>query len=140
MDFGESIRGWLAAAFEFIVDVIRDIWDWFFGDDKSSVAPGGGGEGGGFQQSIRLLVGLLAVLIAGITGYFVWRAYRERTPKSLTPMAPTVADTPDLEDENTTAADLQEDEWQQLAGELARKGDFRLASRALFFSILAILA
>ncbi len=47
---------------------------------------------------------------------------------------------PDLTDEATTAAELPEDEWFKLARELAAKGDFRLAARALFFSSLAVLA
>jgi hypothetical protein len=47
--------------------------------------------------------------------------------------------TPDLEDENISADDLPVDEWTALALEMLRKGETRLAVRALFLSGLAFL-
>jgi hypothetical protein len=47
---------------------------------------------------------------------------------------------PDLTDENVTASQLPEDEWLRLARELAAKGDWRLALRALYLATLAHLA
>ena len=83
------------------------------------------------------MIGLVLVLV---TLYLLWISYRQRQPTPLVAIAPLEARKPDLEDEATTAADLPEDEWFRLAQELANAGDFRLAARALFFSILATLA
>lgn len=143
-DFGESVRGWVKAVFDFVSNVIEAIWDWFFGEDEEE---GGGLDGTDlsgasrtFSQSFRILAGILAFVLIGATLYLLWQAYRRRdTPLSAAPTdAP--ADMPNIEDEATTAADLPQDEWTQMARELAGKGEFRLASRALFFSILATLA
>ena len=46
----------------------------------------------------------------------------------------------DLEDEDTTAADLPVNRWLELARELTRKGSLRLAMRAFYFGTLAALA
>jgi hypothetical protein len=137
VEFGESVRGWMKAAFDFIADAVEAIWDWFFGGGGSDA---GGGSPSSFNRSIRFLVGILAGALIAVTLYLVWRAYRDRETKALIPINAAEGQAPDLEDEATTAADLPQDEWLQLAQELAGKGDFRLASRALFFSILAILA
>ena len=143
-DFGESVRGWIKAAFDFASDVIKAIWDWFFGDGSRD---GGGLDGSDlsgasrtFSQSFRILAGVLAVVLIVATLYLVWRAYQRRD-STLTAMPVSApSDLPDIQDEATTAADLPQDEWTQMARELAGKGEFRLASRALFFSILATLA
>ncbi|MCF6287289.1 MAG: hypothetical protein L3K26_19215, partial [Candidatus Hydrogenedentes bacterium] len=105
--------------------------------DRDTVSGGGTRN---FSQSIRVLIGILAALLIGVTLYLLWRAYKDRAPKPLAPVTTLGGETPDLDDEATTAADLPEDEWYKLARELAAKGDFRLASRALFFSILVTLA
>jgi len=47
--------------------------------------------------------------------------------------------TPDLESETTTADELPEDEWLQLARERAEAGDLRQALRALFLAALSLL-
>ena len=48
--------------------------------------------------------------------------------------------TPDLTDENVKADDLSTNRWLTLAGELAEKGELRLAMRALYLATLAHLA
>ena len=47
---------------------------------------------------------------------------------------------PDLNDASVTAAQLPEDEWLKLAGELLNQGDLRLALRAFYLATLAHLA
>ncbi len=143
-DFGNSIRGWIKAGFDFASDVIEAIWDWFFGDGSRDGNGWDGDDLAGssrtFSQSFRILTGLLAMVLIVATLYLIWRAYRRREPTSTTLLAAAPTATPDLRDEATTAADLPQDEWTQMARELAGKGEYRLASRALFFSILATLA
>ena len=136
-DFGESVKSWIKATYEFVSDTVKAIWDWFFGESHHT---SGAGASRNFNPSIRILIGILVVVLLGITLYLLWRAYQEKRPKPLTPAVAQADKAPDLADETTTAADLPEDEWYALARELAEKGEFRLASRALFFSILATLA
>lgn len=138
-DFGDSVRGWIKVGFNAIGDFLETIWDWFFGEPDVEGSTGGH-DFRGFNQTIRILIGLLAGALVALTVYLVWRNFRDRQPELIAPVVPAPAQTPDLRDESTTAADLPEEEWYQLARDFAAKGDYRLASRALFFSILATLA
>ncbi len=136
-DFAESVRGWVKAGWDFITDLIERIWDWFFGDDEQSASAGSPRS---FTQSLGVLVKILVVLLLGVITFLIWRSFANRPSRTLIPTTTLSENVPDLHDEATSAADLPEDEWYALARELAGKGDFRLASRALFFSILATLA
>lgn len=84
---------------------------------------------------IALLVGLFAVLV-----YILWRSWSRRQAGKGEIEAAPVESAPDLEDEDTTAADLPVNRWLDLAGELTRKGNLRLALRAFYLATLAGLA
>lgn len=136
-DLGQSIRDGIKRAFTFLGDLWDGFKKWLRGDTDGQSK---GNADSHFNPSIRLLVVLLGVALAAVTAVLLLRSYRSRQREPLAPLATPPAKTPDLEDDATTAADLPEDEWFHLAQELAAKGDFRLAARALFFSILATLA
>ena len=55
------------------------------------------------------------------------------------PAAPAAAPSADLESEDTTADQLPEDEWLQLARQKVEEGDLRQALRALFLAMLSLL-
>ncbi|MGD8962649.1 MAG: hypothetical protein PVF29_15450 [Desulfobacterales bacterium] len=84
---------------------------------------------------IALLMGLFAVL-----AYILWRSWSRRQIGKGEIVAAPVESVPDLEDEDTTAADLPVTRWLDLAGELAGKGKLRLALRAFYLATLAGLA
>jgi hypothetical protein len=84
---------------------------------------------------IALLIGLLAVL-----AYIVWRSWSRRQIGKGEIAATPLESVPDLEDEDTTAADLPLNRWLELAAELAGKKKLRLALRAFYLATLAGLA
>ena len=84
---------------------------------------------------IALLIGLLCILT-----YILWRSWSRRQVAKSEIVATTVEPTLDLEDEDTSAADLPVNRWLDLARELAGKGSLRLAIRAFYLATLAGLA
>ncbi len=136
-DFAQDVRDRAKAFMEWLDDKWEDFTDWLNGDDPQAPQKG---LFSGFSPSLRILTVVIGALLVMVTAYLVWISYRQRQPTELVAVAPLEAKTPDLEDEATTAADLPEDEWFRLAQELANTGDYRLAARALFFSMLATLA
>ena len=84
---------------------------------------------------IALLIGLFVVL-----AYILWRSWSRRRIGKGEMVAAPVESVPDLEDEDTTAADLPVNRWLDLAGEFAGKGKLRLALRAFYLATLAGLA
>ncbi|MBL7645183.1 MAG: hypothetical protein JNK74_03225 [Candidatus Hydrogenedentes bacterium] len=136
-DFVQDLRDRAKAIMDWVKDKWRDFRDWLSGDDSEAPQKG---FFSGFSPSLRILTVVIGVVLVLLTLYLVWISYRQRPPEELVAIAPLEANAPDLEDEATTAADLPEDEWYRLAQELANSGDYRLATRALFFSILATLA
>lgn len=81
---------------------------------------------------IALLIGLFMVL-----AYILWRSWNRRQIGKGEIVAAPVESVPDLEHEDTTAADLPVNRWLDLAGELAGKGKLRLALRAFYLATLA---
>jgi len=136
-DLGESIRDGIGAAFRFLGDLWERFTDWLNGGANRSTGDLGFS---GFNPSWRHFIVLLLVLLAAATIYLLWRFYRAPVLDVLPAQDALPPATPDIADEATTAAELPEDEWYKLARELASKGEFRLAARALFFSCLAVLA
>ena len=84
---------------------------------------------------IALLIGLFVVLV-----YILWRSWSRRQIGKAAIVAAPAESVPDLEDEDTSAADLPVNRWLDLAGELAGKGKLRLALRAFYLATLAGLA
>ncbi|MGD9236985.1 MAG: hypothetical protein PVF09_09935 [Desulfobacterales bacterium] len=84
---------------------------------------------------IALLIGLFVVL-----AYILWRSWSRRQIGNGEIVAAPVESLPDLEDEDTSAADLPVNRWLDLAAEFAGKGKLRLALRAFYLATLAGLA
>lgn len=87
----------------------------------------------------RILLGLLAALLVGAITWAVILYLRDKNNKKTFEKKVQPIKNVDLEDHNTTALDLPSDQWLQLVRECLEKGDFRLAIRAAYLSVLASL-
>lgn len=99
------------------------------------------GFGSGMNLLRLLLFGLVAVLLA-IICWLAWKLWsrRRRPPVDELELVAGALPEIDLEDEQTQASELPEDEWLALARDLRSQGDLRLAMRAMFLATLANLA
>ena len=93
-------------------------------------------RGGGMKMLLYVAGGLTALLLAAIV---IVRRHSVRMPGATLPEAGGAA-MPDLRDESVLPTDLPIDAWARLAQELHDKGEYRLALRAHYFSMLAALA
>jgi Flp pilus assembly protein protease CpaA len=86
-----------------------------------------------------LLYGLLGAGILAL-GWLLFKRWRNRKPQPVLAEPAVLTGTPDLQAEEVSADQLPEDGWLNLAGEMAAKGEWRLAQRALYLAALAHLA
>lgn len=89
---------------------------------------------------LKLFLYLLLAVGLGAIAWTVYRLWKRRRPRTVTEEAPAPIATPDLRAENVSADLLPEDGWLSLAGEMAGRGEWRLALRALYLASLAHLA
>lgn len=142
LDFFESFGQW-------VNEITSEIGRWFveigrfignlFPDD--STPPNMSDLDFGWLGTVRILLFILlgaAILI--LIAMLVRQWKRRRKPKKVeaTPETPPVI--PDLTEETTQADALPEDGWLALAHEMMQKGEWRLATRALYLAALAHLA
>lgn len=85
---------------------------------------------------------LYALLGAGVLalGWLLWKRWQNRKPRPVIAEPAILTGTPDLQAEEISADQLPEDGWLDLAAEMAAKGEWRLALRALYLASLAHLA
>jgi hypothetical protein len=79
-------------------------------------------------------------LLLAVLAYIFVRIWQRRRTRPGEMVSARAAPTPDLTDESVKADDLSTHRWLTLAGELAEKGELRLAMRALYLATLAHLA
>ncbi len=99
---------------------------------------GGGGNIGIILQNLMYgLGGLIVVALA----YLGWKTWRQRALPELAGSAVPAGTpvSPDLSSDEVLADQLPEDEWLRLARQLLESGEHRLALRAFYLSILALL-
>ncbi len=126
---------WAKDVMRYFLDQLKALLDWIF-DRNMPPAPGAPLS---FRGMVRALLIALAVVLVIVLVYFLYRTWRTRNRETRT-IAEVVPVIPDLEDDDTPADALAENEWVQLAREMVSKGDFRLAARALFLALLSRLA
>lgn len=136
--FMMEVNEGIARAWRAVVDWLGSVLKWI--QDRF---PEGGGGGGlslsGMETVLRVTLYLLVAALAVLVLVFAWKAWRRRIPEAVAARV-VAADTPDLEEEDTTAGELPESGWLTLGRELAEGGELRLAMRAFFFAGLARLA
>ncbi len=103
--------------------------------------PGAGWSLGALSGAETALYFLLAATLGAalFVGVRQWRG-RRRAATALPGVAPPESAVTDLTGDDVLASQLPENEWLRLARELAAKGEYRLALRALFLGTLAGLA
>ena len=144
----ERIADWLNEKAGAISDRLEEFWNrvkkWFEGEARRPEKHGGATvpEGSsGFRHSMFWLLVVLVAGLAGLLGVLACRVLRNRNaPAPAGADAPPAEPEPDVAAEDTAADALPSDGWFGLAAELRRKGDFRLALRALYLGTLAGLA
>jgi hypothetical protein len=82
---------------------------------------------------------VLLVLLVCLIIWLLIRVWNKRE-RSEEIVAESLVPIPDVADENTSAEQLPEESWMQLARELWERGELRLALRALYLATLAHLA
>jgi hypothetical protein len=124
---------WLSEGVEAIGNKIGEWLDWIFGRETATSGTSSGGWTGGVDDVLIVL----AVLLAGVVLFLIWRTLRRGMTEEIDAEPLEVQPVPDVADEATTADALPEDEWLRLGEELLAKGETRLALRALFLAGLA---
>ena len=94
------------------------------------------------MATIEMLLWVFVVGVAGLLLAVLVIAWRRRQPvvRALITASAVTASVPDLQDEQTQAAQLPLEGWLQLAREQLARGEWRLAWRALYLATLARLA
>lgn len=87
--------------------------------------------------SSRGLILAAAGLVLAALVLMLLRARRSAAARVVAAEAVATDPAPDLSDPSTSAGDQPEDGWQALAHEMAARGEYRLAVRALFLATLA---
>ena len=95
---------------------------------------------GNWITPLRLVLVILLIVLVVILAYIFVRIWQRRRPRPVDIVRAATVAAPDLTDENVKADDLSTRRWLTLAGELAEKGELRLAMRALYLATLAHLA
>jgi hypothetical protein len=132
-------RNSLDAIIEPIGRWIRSFFDWLkkFLPRMELPAPETGTDRRGMVKVIFILVGLgIALVLAAL----MWRWLRglKAVPRAV--QRPAARPLPDVGDENVSAQDLPADGWLALSRELMAAQSWPLALRALYLSVLALLA
>ena len=150
----EAPKGPIAQFFDrigqFVSRVARKIGQWYSNvrewwrratnsgpDSPPSLGTRGWGLGALSGAQVALYLLLAASLAAAIyVAYRQWRG-RRAAPVAVAGVAPPESTAVDLQAEDVLASQLPENEWLRLAQELAARGEYRLALRALFLGTLA---
>jgi hypothetical protein len=135
--FNDRLKEFLASLSRALGRLGRALTQWF-----ASLFPQGTGIRMGGSDGMSLLAQVLSwvtIVAAGAVLTLILVKLISRRRVVTPPKATSVAPTPDLESEDTTADQLPEDEWLRLARQKAEDGDLRQALRALFLAVLSLL-
>jgi len=137
---GKSVDRALSSPMQGLGRGIRNLLDWLFSSKGKPGAPSGrGADEVDWITGVKILIYLV---VAGAVAWLAWfgaRLWQRRRPRPVAVVA-AAAEVPDLTAENVSAAALPEDGWLALARDLAGRGEFRQAIRAIYLAELAHLA
>ncbi len=89
---------------------------------------------------VRYVIYIMLIIVAAVLGLVALQAWRNRQKKnSIVEDQTQSSKAVDLEDEAVLADDLEEDEWLALARKMLANKNRRLALRATYLSLLALL-
>jgi hypothetical protein len=138
----EQFQDWLKAGMQSFSHALsrlgRTIGRWLNSllPQGPGLSPGGNGDG---MVLVAQVLSWITIAGAGAVLTLILVKVLSRKLAVTPPKAPVLAPTPDLESEETTADQLPEDDWLQLARQKAADGDLRQALRALFLATLSLL-
>lgn len=131
----DTIKG----ALKSIGSWIKSILDWLEGllpKSKGQSAT----EDRNWHTSVRMVLLLVLFIFLAIMTVIFIRIWQRRRISPVETVSRSVKPAPDLTDEKVLADELSSNRWLAIAGELAEKGELRLAMRALYLATLAHLA
>ncbi|MDB6094619.1 MAG: hypothetical protein JWM32_2181 [Verrucomicrobia bacterium] len=141
--FIQAGADWVVEAARTVGRAIGRAFKWFSDLFRSSAPPAAPSDSGVSGAVLGDLMIVISIAIgAGLltwVGMAVWKRARETRAPTLNARL-TAVPVPDLNDENTQAAQLPTDGWLALAREQMARGEWRLALRALHLAMLARLA
>jgi hypothetical protein len=135
---GDTLAQWARAVIHWVPAVHRWFDKLFKHDEPTPDQPLQ--KGSSWMGGLRDMAYVLLFLAVAALGFLLWRYGRLAWAGREMVKAEVLPAQPDLTDENLTASQLPEDEWLRLARDLAAKGEWRLALRALYLATLAHLA
>jgi hypothetical protein len=124
----KKIRNWITKLLEWLEGMLPK-------PDKQTEQ-----SNGNWITPVRVVLTILLILLVAILACIFVRIWRRRRSRAVEIVSAVAVPTPDLTDESVKADDLSTNRWLAVAGELAEKGEFRLAMRALYLATLAHLA
>jgi hypothetical protein len=124
----KKIRNWITKLLEWLEGMLPK-------PDKQTEQ-----SNGNWITPVRVVLTILLILLVAILACIFVRIWRRRRIRAVEIVSAVAVPTPDLTDESVKADDLSTNRWLAVAGELAEKGEFRLAMRALYLATLAHLA
>jgi len=142
LDFFQSLSEWTSSMTREIVRWIAEIGR-FIGNlmPDSPKTPSAPDLDLGWLESVRIILFiLLGIGILFLIAMLVRQWKKSRKPKQIEAAPEAPPSIPDLTEETTQADALPEDGWLALANEMMQKGEWRLATRALYLAALAHLA
>lgn len=137
-DFARQSGEMIRAALRWLRGVLDWLWD-LFPSRHGGRAKSATGGASAFLGNLLIVVIVVAVILIVVGLVLILKRSRQFAPTIVRAQAAAVA-TPDLQDENTQAAQLPADGWLALAREKIALGEWRLALRALYLATLAQLA
>jgi hypothetical protein len=124
----KTIKGWITSFIDWLESLLPERRGQPVSGDKN------------WKKSVRIVLFLLLLLFLAIMTFIFIRIWRRRQVKPVETISTSAIPVPDLTDEKVKADELSTNRWLALAGELADKGELRLAMRALYLATLAHLA
>ncbi len=131
------LRESLVQFFRRVRDLLGRLLDWIESQLRSST-PASTGTPAWLEwlQSPQAVAALAAAVLAAGVFWLWWSRWRIRSPAPRV-AAVAVAASPDLNADEVLASDLPAENWRSLADDLVRRGELRLAVRALYLATLA---
>ena len=133
----DTVKAWLRPVKTWIKKALEWLIDQVFSRLKNGSPEGS--RGGGWPQSVFILLYGLMTLAASVLAVMAFRLWRRRTGRGVMRGEET-ARTPDLTRQDITADELPADRWLELGRKLMQQGDLRLALRAFYLASLSRLA
>ena len=124
----KKIGSWITKFIEWLEDMLPK-------PDKKTET-----SNGNWITPVRMVLMILLIFLGAVLAYIFVRIWQRRRTRPIEIVRAAGAATPDLTDESVKADDLSTNRWLTVAGELAEKGELRLAMRALYLATLAHLA